>query len=364
MDVVKAAALVERFHREITGQPLPDKPTRLSDDRFNYALTHLYEEYSEFGDAHEKGDLDGAADALLDLIYVAIGRLLEMGYSTSNALFENVHEKNMQKVPGKVAKRDNAAFDTVKPEGWTPPDAQAALLSLNEVRQLMGLRDYLKDTRSWYVTDLQGKTHQIVLSSADTLTFDGLTCSIMEPGHADPSFRTGEDTGKPTEIVMPRNTSYEFKSQSIGGLPPKTVKQTAGKIPVELVPYEFVMQVGEIFGFGAGKYTANGYKITPPTVREVLGAGLRHTFDLMRGKDYDVNDQGRHDELDARGYPKYSGLHQLGHIGCCFAMASWILKNRPDRDDRYKGPGSFGYDLDMWGYRDAWAKLVEAGDAE
>jgi hypothetical protein len=112
----KHLAMVERFHQEITGLPIPDGPTFLRGERLSKSLDMLNEEIRELVDATNAGE---QADALIDLIYFAYGRLLEMGVRPGPA-FRLVHDANMKKVRG-ANKRGNQ-FEAMKPEGWRPPD--------------------------------------------------------------------------------------------------------------------------------------------------------------------------------------------------------------------------------------------------
>lgn len=117
-------AQVARFNREIIG--LPDAnmfahPSMLTGPRFRHAQDHLREEVDEFRDATTTAE---QTDALLDLIYVAMGRLFEMGVAPG-AAFEEVHHANMKRQRGQPKHRnaDNSMnYDAVKPPGWTPPD--------------------------------------------------------------------------------------------------------------------------------------------------------------------------------------------------------------------------------------------------
>jgi len=115
---------VERFNREIIDLPIPETPARLSATRKQAALDHLNEELCEF---EASTALEDEADALIDLTYIALGRLVEMGLCPG-ALFDEVHEANMKKVRGMVSKRPNSlGHDAVKPEGWTAPDLRPYL---------------------------------------------------------------------------------------------------------------------------------------------------------------------------------------------------------------------------------------------
>lgn len=122
--VVSMAEDVQRFLTTIIGLPIPEEPTRLTSPRKVYAVGHLTEELEEFARSHK---IEDEVDALIDLVYVALGRLIEMGVCPG-AAFEEVHQANMQKQRGQVSKRPNSlGYDAVKPDGWTGPDIEKML---------------------------------------------------------------------------------------------------------------------------------------------------------------------------------------------------------------------------------------------
>lgn len=133
-----------RFNQEIVGLTPPPIPTVLSGPRLEHSVEHLSEELQEFYDASKAGNVEEAADGLLDLIYVAMGRLFEMGV-TPGAAFMEVNRANQSRVRGTNEKRPNSAgFDAVKPEGWTPPDlwpyltpSRDDLVFIHELRKSM-----------------------------------------------------------------------------------------------------------------------------------------------------------------------------------------------------------------------------------
>jgi predicted HAD superfamily Cof-like phosphohydrolase len=110
---------VERFSHEVLGLKIPDEPTALEPERFTFAMTALQEELDEFREAYESGDFSGQTDALIDLVYFALGRLLEMGIPPGPA-FAEVQEANMRKKRGQT-KRGHE-IDAAKPVGWAGPD--------------------------------------------------------------------------------------------------------------------------------------------------------------------------------------------------------------------------------------------------
>ncbi len=99
---------------------------------------HMTEELSEYFTAtadlnvalSSSGDVDKIEqalekqlDALVDLVYVAVGCATHQGFDFSEA-FRRVHHANMAKElthAGNPSKRGDPG-DIVKPVGWTPPD--------------------------------------------------------------------------------------------------------------------------------------------------------------------------------------------------------------------------------------------------
>jgi predicted HAD superfamily Cof-like phosphohydrolase len=113
---------VANFCEDVVHIVPPDKPTILSPERVKWFDGVVMEELDEFNEATSEGDLPGAADALVDLVYFALGRLYEMGVP-ADAVFDEVHRANMTKVRG--VKKERAVTndaDAVKPTGWKPPD--------------------------------------------------------------------------------------------------------------------------------------------------------------------------------------------------------------------------------------------------
>jgi len=95
-----------------------NKPTHLTLRKLQERTACMLEELQEFVDAAHAQDLAGQADALVDLVYFALGTANMMGLPWQ-ALWDDVHQANMRKVPG-VTKRGHLV-DCVKPEGWVGP---------------------------------------------------------------------------------------------------------------------------------------------------------------------------------------------------------------------------------------------------
>ena len=113
---------VYEFNEKIIGTKQPEKFSVLNRERLLFALTAMYEELNEFTVANNCNNVGEALDAMIDLIYFALGRCYEMGITIEQ--FEKcwniVQEKNMAKKRG--TKNRGTDQDAMKPEGWQAAD--------------------------------------------------------------------------------------------------------------------------------------------------------------------------------------------------------------------------------------------------
>ncbi len=118
---------VERFNRQIIGLSIPDEPGLLGLERHVFRVKHMREELTEINTAYDRKDLAGVADGIVDLVYVALGELIEMGVCPGT-VWDEVHEANMRKERGEVSKRPGSlGHDAVKPADWLGPQIEAML---------------------------------------------------------------------------------------------------------------------------------------------------------------------------------------------------------------------------------------------
>lgn len=103
---------------------IPFKPRHLTERKLRERHNFMAEELNEFRDAALVQDLEGLADALVDLVYVAKGTANLMGLPWEE-LWADVHRANMEKVRG-IGSRGNLV-DCIKPPGWNPPNTKAIL---------------------------------------------------------------------------------------------------------------------------------------------------------------------------------------------------------------------------------------------
>ena len=125
---------VLRFQEDIIGIEVPKEPTALSDQRLTGRIEHLKEELDELAATQDTNNelvrQEEQADAFIDLIYITLGGLIEMGV-TPGPVFNEVQRANMDKVQGEVSKRPgNVGYDAIKPEGWNPPDVARAMMAM------------------------------------------------------------------------------------------------------------------------------------------------------------------------------------------------------------------------------------------
>lgn len=115
---------VAEFHAKFR-TPLMPRPTALPNvlppELGRARLAHLREEVQEYTSAIIAGNVAAQADALVDVVYVAIGNALIQGLPFAE-VWDAVHRANLQKeYAPHVAKR------LIKPPSWQPPDIAAIL---------------------------------------------------------------------------------------------------------------------------------------------------------------------------------------------------------------------------------------------
>lgn len=126
---------VRDFH-EAFGHPIADKPTILDRERMENRAKWMREEIDEFLDPDRHTAVDGA-DAMIDLIYFAVGTLVEMGIMPQS-LMDIVHEANMGKlhnIDGKMVPVYREDGKTKKPDNWEADFAPEPKLAAEVHRQ-------------------------------------------------------------------------------------------------------------------------------------------------------------------------------------------------------------------------------------
>ncbi|MFR9651594.1 MAG: HAD family hydrolase [Rikenellaceae bacterium] len=108
---------VREFHDKF-GHPCPQNPAKITSQRALSRAKWMNEEVAEFLVAE---DIYEQADAMIDLIYFALGTMVEMGLEPQE-LFEIVQHANMSKLfPDGKPHYNPKDGKVLKPEGWEDP---------------------------------------------------------------------------------------------------------------------------------------------------------------------------------------------------------------------------------------------------
>jgi predicted HAD superfamily Cof-like phosphohydrolase len=116
---------VKDFQQKFS-QIVNEKPVHLTKRKLEERLKFMQEELDEFEAGVIEQDLAQQADALVDIVYVALGTAVMLGLPW-NELWNDVHRANMAKVPGQTHRGN--LVDVMKPEGWVGPKTVEILIS-------------------------------------------------------------------------------------------------------------------------------------------------------------------------------------------------------------------------------------------
>ena len=99
------------------------------------------------------------------------------------------------------------------------------------------------------------------------------------------------------------------------------VKHDAGKLPLDLLPFDALDSVAAVLAHGAAKYEARNWELGMRWGR-LFGAALRHLFAWGRGERLDPE----------------SGLPHLAHAACCVLFLLAYELRGVGQDDRRRPP--------------------------
>lgn len=124
-----AAEAVIEFNRDLL--KIGDRPIcPMPPDEYKHLLTALREEIEqELHQAWVDEDIIGMIDAKIDAVYFLIGGMYKCGLDSDqiHACFMAVHEANMKKKKGVIARRAvGDAPDAEKPTDWVDPKLKIA----------------------------------------------------------------------------------------------------------------------------------------------------------------------------------------------------------------------------------------------
>ena len=110
---------VKEFHLKFN-HPVGNSPKIMERERAVARYHWMKEEIDEFLEAVNQKDIVEQADAMIDVIYFALGTLVEMGIKPDR-LFNIVQEANMSKLWDDGLPHYNSEGKTIKPPTWQDP---------------------------------------------------------------------------------------------------------------------------------------------------------------------------------------------------------------------------------------------------
>ena len=96
------------------------------------------------------------------------------------------------------------------------------------------------------------------------------------------------------------------------------IKHDGDKPRMDLLDAYAIEQLAQVLTFGAQKYAAHNWR-NGLSYGRLIAAAFRHMFAFLRGESHDPE----------------TGLPHPAHAMCCMMFLVWMMKNRPDMDDRF-----------------------------
>lgn len=219
-------------------------------------------------------------DALIDLLVFTVGTLVTSNYPLQEG-WDAVMRANMQKQAGKTKRgHDN---DLAKPEGWVGPE-----LKLEAILERIAMTDF-----SYNCDDCHPRF--------------GCDACPLKAEYAPCNDCTCDD---PTNC--PKLEVIKLPTDGV-------VKDDSGKTRYELLPWDSLKQVADVFGYGADKYFDNSWRTQDAaTYNRTFGSVMRHLTEWQMGQDVDPE----------------SGLNHLAHAVSQLLILMYVEKHNPDKDDR------------------------------
>ena len=115
---------IDAFHKKFGFEKNEKVGIPDNNELVNFRTSFLMEELAEYTQAITKKDAAGALDALVDIVYIALGTAWLFNLPFEKA-WNEVQKANMSKVRAKSkSKKRGTAFDVIKPQGWQAPNIE------------------------------------------------------------------------------------------------------------------------------------------------------------------------------------------------------------------------------------------------
>jgi len=126
---------IDNFHKKYGFEKNEKIDIPDNSELINFRTAFLMEELAEYTNAITKKDSAGALDALVDIVYIALGTAWLFNLPFEKA-WNEVQKANMSKIRAKdkTGKR-GTKFDVVKPKDWKAPNIEKIIEEEREINE-------------------------------------------------------------------------------------------------------------------------------------------------------------------------------------------------------------------------------------
>ena len=126
---------IDNFHKKYGFEKNEKVDIPKNNELINFRTAFLMEELAEYTNAITKKDAAGALDALVDIVYIALGTAWLFNLPFEKA-WNEVQKANMSKIRAKdkTGKR-GTKFDVIKPKDWKAPNIEKIIDEEREINE-------------------------------------------------------------------------------------------------------------------------------------------------------------------------------------------------------------------------------------
>jgi predicted HAD superfamily Cof-like phosphohydrolase len=126
---------IDNFHKKYGFEKNEKVDISDNSELINFRTAFLMEELAEYTNAITKKDAAGALDALVDIVYIALGTAWLFNLPFEKA-WNEVQKANMSKIRAKdkTGKR-GTKFDVIKPKDWKAPNIEKIIDEEREINE-------------------------------------------------------------------------------------------------------------------------------------------------------------------------------------------------------------------------------------
>jgi predicted HAD superfamily Cof-like phosphohydrolase len=126
---------IDNFHKKYGFEKNEKVDIPDNSELINFRTAFLMEELAEYTNAITKKDAAGALDALVDIVYIALGTAWLFNLPFEKA-WNEVQKANMSKIRAKdkTGKR-GTKFDVIKPKDWKAPNIEKIIDEEREINE-------------------------------------------------------------------------------------------------------------------------------------------------------------------------------------------------------------------------------------